>query len=805
MTRFNGPLAVLLLVVGTNALAQEQTPHGALAERVDALRRGWSFGNSDDATPPVPQAAQAQASDAPKANMASPKPFPRVNPSDLLPRRWFGATPAATATDEVTPVEPETTPATPLTTQGAAGSARARLLRDLRQKTSAGDVDAPVAQLARRPQPRAGSVLSPGATTPTTVPVNSSATNTRLARSIAADVARAMDESTGAVAQPVAEPTPEATAETIVTPEVESAPIVAEASSRHEEVVAEGADEAAFEDMPGAEQIVDVDVAEIDAAAIKVTPSSDTTTLPLYIGDRYSTFEESADDEETSLAAQAFAEGPSAVEPAPPVQAVAPEDDLLLTQRMPVLVSKVSGPRTIIVGREATYRVLLANRGDTGADRVETQVTVPEWAEVVSVDTAAGSVDRSGRPGEPGTLVWRTNHLAKDEMVKLDVVLVARSGRPIQLGVTHTHQPVDGSTLVEVQEPKLSLSLIGPNEVLYGKPQLFRLTLANPGTGPAEQVTLYLTPPGGDAERQTSHDFGTIPAGEERSVEIELTAREAGQLAVAASAVADGDVSDDVTKEVFCRKAELVVDWRGPADRYAGAAASYYFRVRNPGTAVAPDVVLSVDLPEGFEVVPGAETPQPVAGRMAYRVGSLRPGDDRYFELRGVMRKAGPNQIGLRAAASDETRSDRVTATTDVVALADLKLHVLRPEGPGRHGRRDRLHDPRRKPRLERSPRRADPRPVLARHRAAPRRGRPGIDPRRPRRLREDRPPRRRRGASADDPRASLRRRNAPVPRRSALSRPRHQARRRGDDPVLQGRLDRRRQRQVGLQLPLAD
>jgi hypothetical protein len=224
--------------------------------------------------------------------------------------------------------------------------------------------------------------------------------------------------------------------------------------------------------------------------------------------------------------------------------------------------------------------------------------------------------------------------------------------------------------------------LSGPDEVLFGKPQPFRLTITNPGTGAAEGVSLKLTPPGKDASRGVTHSLGSLAAGESRSVEVELTAREAGKLDVVASATALGDLSAESTKQIFCRKAELAVDWRGPQQRYAGAPAVYYFRVRNPGTAVAPDVTLSIQLPEGFRLEPLADTPTPVAGRLVYRVGSMRPGDDRYFEVRGALDRAGANSIPFQAIASDETRSGEATATTEVVAVADLKLDIIDPTGP---------------------------------------------------------------------------------------------------------------------------
>ena len=153
------------------------------------------------------------------------------------------------------------------------------------------------------------------------------------------------------------------------------------------------------------------------------------------------------------------------------------------------------------------------------------------------------------------------------------------------------------------------------------------------------------------------------------------------KLSVVASATAEGEIEADVSKELFCRKAELAVDWRGPSERYAGAQAVHYFRVRNPGTAPAHDVELTVNLPEGFVVIP-TQGVSATSGQVVFRAGSMQPGDDRYFELKGVHHQAGDNTIALRAEGAEETVSELFTAKTKVIALADLKLEVLDPQGP---------------------------------------------------------------------------------------------------------------------------
>lgn len=357
---------------------------------------------------------------------------------------------------------------------------------------------------------------------------------------------------------------------------------------------------------------------------------------------------------------------------------------MLVTNHAPAISSIIHGPQQIMIGREAEYELRLKNTGSSAAQDLVATVRIPSWAEVVNTSTTNGAI-RQGEGGEPASaLQWQIPRLDANADVALTLKLIPRASRPLELGVTWTHAPVDARTVVEVQEPKLRMTVSGPDEVLYGKPHVYRLTISNPGTGPADNVRIDLLPPGGGRDAVSTHNVGTLAPGESRSCEVELTAREAGKLNVEAVAMADGGLTSEATKELFCRKPELEVDWRGPEQQYAGTPATYFFRVRNPGTAVADDVAVRVNLPTGSEFVSASEgyRQDAEAGEVIWRVGSLGPGDDCYMELRSVAHTAGDNQLRVTAATAEGDLTDSKVAATKVVALADLKLAVGDPAGP---------------------------------------------------------------------------------------------------------------------------
>ncbi len=358
------------------------------------------------------------------------------------------------------------------------------------------------------------------------------------------------------------------------------------------------------------------------------------------------------------------------------------DPSVLASNQMPVITADIRGPKQITIGREAVFRVRLQNQGAAAAEGIVVNIRIPSWADVVDAKATQGMVQPAQSAATPSQLEWQLARLDGRDSETLDVRLVPRESRPLELGVSWTLAPLGSRAIVEVQEPKLKVDIAGPSEVLFEKPEVFRLTIANPGTGPAENVKIELVPPGGG--ETTNHPLGALLPGESRSVEIELTAREAGKLSVKAVASAEGGLASDVSKEIFCRKPELEVEWRGPATKYAGTAATYFFRVRNPGTAPAEDVTVKVTLPEGVEVLSGSDGQLFDAHKreVAWRVGTLGPGDDKYMEFKCVVKTPGVNEFRVVAATPSGTLTDSETAETNVVALADLKLDITDPSGP---------------------------------------------------------------------------------------------------------------------------
>jgi uncharacterized repeat protein (TIGR01451 family) len=370
---------------------------------------------------------------------------------------------------------------------------------------------------------------------------------------------------------------------------------------------------------------------------------------------------------------------PAAIESRP--QSIPGEsEDLLFARKSALLSVETLGPRKTIIGKETTFQVRLQNLGEVPADGVKVRINTPEWAEIASAAPSRGTTERivetNARP-----LTWSVDRLEARHTEVLELRIVPRRSDAFDLAVTWTFQPASSQTMIQVQEPQLEMSISGPVEVRYGDTKVYKLTVANPGTGDAENVRIQLMPVDGGTQPMAVQDVGTVAAGESKTLEVELTARQAGYININAIATADLNLRSEASEKVLVRRAGLTVDVVGPPAKYTGTLATFKFRVANPGTATAENIKIAATLPPGAEYVESSNGGKLGDGKVSWSIDALPAQREMVFSIKAKLVTPGSNVVNVQAAA-DRDLANSGTATTLVETLADLKLEISDPRGP---------------------------------------------------------------------------------------------------------------------------
>ena len=204
----------------------------------------------------------------------------------------------------------------------------------------------------------------------------------------------------------------------------------------------------------------------------------------------------------------------------------------------PSIEVETFGPRQIGINKPANYEVVVKNNSSSPAERILVGINLPEWVEVQNVNLTSGNKEITDGKNK-ARLVWTIDRIEAGRTQTATILAVPRKAEGFDVGVEWTLVPRSGKANVVVTEPRLQMSISGPADVEFGEVARYLVTIRNPGTGTAENVTVKL-PESLGGERQV---LGDIKAGAEEVFQVELLARTAGELSLMAAATADGEIS----------------------------------------------------------------------------------------------------------------------------------------------------------------------------------------------------------------------------------------------------------------------
>ncbi|WP_220498283.1 DUF11 domain-containing protein [Stieleria mannarensis] len=335
------------------------------------------------------------------------------------------------------------------------------------------------------------------------------------------------------------------------------------------------------------------------------------------------------------------------------------------------------GPSSVIIRQTHEFEIRVENRGAIDAEGLMVRAVIPVWADIKGQNASRGSVERQGLE-EGDRLVWTLDSLPAGTTEKLFVRLQAQRSGTHGLDVDWTLIPQKSIAKIEVREPMLDLLIEGPEEVVYGESQTYKVRVLNPGDGVAPNVVFTLSP---NSPTPQTQRIGNIPSGKEAQFEVELTAQDLGDLKIHGLASGDLGLKAQAEKTIRVSAAELEAVLAGPETKYQNTDAMYHLEISNNGKATCKNVVASLALPSGVRYQGGIDTAQQQGTKLTWTIQSLPPGASRDYEFSCTMVSPGKQTFDFTAAGSAAGKA-AVALDTRVESIADLVMTLQDPAAP---------------------------------------------------------------------------------------------------------------------------
>lgn len=227
--------------------------------------------------------------------------------------------------------------------------------------------------------------------------------------------------------------------------------------------------------------------------------------------------------------------------------------------------------------------------------------------------------------------------------------------RPESASLDGTGLPGD-SRLHGPQSPRLNVEKIAPEELLVGKSAVVYIRVTNSGDLPAHRLEIRDSVPRGTRLIATRPQasvmpdgrlvwrIGTLPPGQEVSVEMEILPLQEGDVGSVAeiSFAAEAGARSRVTKP------ELELRVLAPESVLIGSPANLTLRISNPGSGPASQIVVEAYLPRGLS--------HPAGSAIMYEVGPLAAGESRELTLSLQTQEAGKHLCRLVAHGEPNLR-----------------------------------------------------------------------------------------------------------------------------------------------------
>jgi uncharacterized repeat protein (TIGR01451 family) len=334
-------------------------------------------------------------------------------------------------------------------------------------------------------------------------------------------------------------------------------------------------------------------------------------------------------------------------------------------------------PDTITAGQPLAYDILIRNVGQSPVFYVRVEDELPTGSRYIASEPTAEII------GE--RMVWNVGQLDANAERKIHIELQPSVEGELR-GTAIVSFTAAASMRTQVVRPKLMVALSGPEQSLVGDLVTMQIQVANPGTGPANNVLLRVKLPMGLNHPGGSYieaDVGTLVPGECKTIPLRVTGTAGGTQVAEITATGDGALECFAKSQVMVQQPRLQLRRTGPAKVMFRGEVNEEYELTNPGNAPAGNVTVSEILPVGFEFVGASDGAifDPAVRAVMWKIGQVAPGSTRTVTLKSKATTVG--DFATRASAvADRGVEAKADGSLTVEGVPALRLEVADLEDP---------------------------------------------------------------------------------------------------------------------------
>jgi uncharacterized repeat protein (TIGR01451 family) len=327
----------------------------------------------------------------------------------------------------------------------------------------------------------------------------------------------------------------------------------------------------------------------------------------------------------------------------------------------PNLSVKVLVPVCATQGEELNYRIVIENRSPTAAHHVVVHDPLPANASFVRSEPPPYSMEPE--------LQWKLGSIEGYGRREICLTLVPAAGEVKNcVRLTYEHGvcvctrvateapeavPIPPRSEEAIPAPKvtigsLTLAKSGPKRAYVGSPIPYQLTVTNPGTEAATNVTItdplpprtvFVSASAGGrlVVGRVQWALGTLQAGESKSLELRIRGTQVGELLNEAEATADRGIRATAEARTELLGAAgllmLLVDTRDPVE--VGEETQYEIILRAQGSAAVTNIRITANVPPELAItrVQGPVDHVKDGQKVMYEALTLPAGKDTVYRI----------------------------------------------------------------------------------------------------------------------------------------------------------------------------